>query len=529
MRRVGLVLLSILSISLIVISVSQFVLPTRGEANWYSVTLAPRFYEHFSVNVTQGDGLYVVFYSSSPVTFMIMTPYQFSYFKETGAGPAVYSVVASSYDGFISLPNGRYYVVFFNNATDSDVTIHYYVVARPVATGIADYGLMVEGNSVQPYVEKAKAVIGVVKINELYAFNSTPPAGVDKYGASIQLNVVLQVNTVTGSQQLWLQNVIFIYTNNYTAYIEDAVWNDTSSISLLHNVTGNGETNFSPRGMYYGYATDYFTLSPSSIIYLIINTSYTPQGPIIRFGYANGSGQVVWYDNVTAHIPRTLSAYILIDGFNFTEGLHPYDAELVVAGESNGEATFFALANVELAMFYQLPNGRWAPPKYLLPFGVHTEEAADDLYTAPYEGVYLVKPGNSVTNLNEVFPFSIKVLNSSAVADEGSDYTLTFNASGGELPYTLSVEIDNGSGVQLRYSTYVFFPTTSTYELPLRGLSPGNYTVIVSLTDYSGKTLTYQLPLRVNPSSTNTLGTTSLIILIVLVILVAIALAKRRR
>jgi len=128
-----------------------------------------------------------------------------------------------------------------------------------------------------------------------------------------------------------------------------------------------------------------------------------------------------------------------------------------------------------------------------------------------------------------VFPFSFKVLNSSAVTDEGSDYTLTFNASGGELPYTLSVEIDNGSGVQLRDSTYVFFPTTSTYELPLRGLSPGNYTVIVSLTDYSGKTLTYQLLLRVNPSPMNTLGTTSLVVLIVFVILVAIALAKRRR
>jgi hypothetical protein len=84
-------------------------------------------------------------------------------------------------------------------------------------------------------------------------------------------------------------------------------------------------------------------------------------------------------------------------------------------------------------------------------------------------------------------------------------------------------------GVQLMDYTYVFFPTTSTYELPLEGLSPGNYTVIVSLTDYSGKTLTYQLPLRVKPSPTNTLGTTSLIVLIVLVILVAIALAKRRR
>lgn len=459
---------------------------------------------------------------------MIMTPYQFSYFHETGAGPAVYSVVASSYDGFIPLPNGRYYVVFFNNATNSAVTINYYVIARPVATGIADYGLMVKGNVVQPYLEKAKAILGVVKIDELCAFNSTPPAGVDKYGASIQLNVVLQVNTVTGSQQLLLQNFIVIYTNNYTAYIGDNVWNDTSFISLLHNVKGNGKIGFS-LGTAYGYVSNSFKLSPSSIIYLLINTSYTPQGPIIHFGYAKGSGQVVWYDNVTAHIPGTLSAYILVDGFNLTEGLHPYDAELVVTGEGNGEATYFNRANVELAMFYQLSNGQWAPPKYLLPFGINTKEAADDLYTAPYEGVYLVEPGYSVTNLNEVFPFSFKVLNSSAVADEGSDYTLTFNASGGELPYTLSVEIDNGSGVQLRYSTYVFFPTTSTYELPLRGLSPGNYTVIVSLTDYSGKTLTYQLPLRVNPSSTNTLGTTSLIVLIVLVILAAIALAKRRR
>jgi len=460
---------------------------------------------------------------------MIMTPYQFSHFHETGAGPAVYSVVASSYNGFIPLPNGRYYVVFYDNAADSDVTIHYYVFARPVATGIADYGLMVKGNTVQPYVEKAKAVMGVVKINELYAFNSTPPAGVDKYGASIQLNVVLQVNTVTGSQQLWLQNVIDIYTNNYTAYIADNVWNWTSSKSLLHIVTGNGKIKVSSWGTYYAYATNYFKLSPSSIIYLIINTSYTPQGPIVNFGYAKGSGQVVWYDNVTVHIPGTLSAYILVDGFNFTKGLRPYDAELVVAGEAWSEATYFNRANVELAMFYQLPNGQWAPPKYLLPFGIHTAEAADDLYTAPYKGVYLVKPGYSVTSLNEVFPFSFKVLNSSAVTDEGSDYKLTFDASGGELPYTLSVEIYNGSGVQLRDSTYVFFPTTSTYELPLRGLSPGNYTVIASLTDYSGKTLTYQLPLRVNPSPTDTLGTAGLIVLIVLVIVAAIALAKRRR
>jgi len=547
MRQAGLVLLSILSISLIVISVSQFALLARGEAHWNSITLAPQWYWYFNVNVTQGDGLYVVFYSSSPVTFMIMTPYQFSYFNKTGAGPAVYSVVASSYNGFIPLPNGRYYVVFFDNATNSSVNINYYIFARPVATGIADYGLMVEGNKVQPYVEKANAVIGVVKINELYAVNSTPPAGVDKYGASIQLNVVLQVNTVTGSQQLLLHNVIEIYTNNFTALIGDEVWNVTSFISLLHNVTGKGETTFSPSGTYYGYAANSFNLSPSSIIYLMINTSYTPQGPIIRFGYANGSRQVVWYDNVTVHIPGTLSAYILVDGYNLTEGLHPYEAELVVAGETEGEATYFARANVELAMFYQLPNGQWVPPKYLLPFGIHMEEAADDLRTAPYEGVYLVEPGYSVTNLNEVFPLSFKVLNSSAVTGEGSDYTLTFNASGGELPYTLSVEIDNGSGVQLRDSTYVFFPTTSTYELPLRGLSPGNYTVIVSLTDYSGKTLTYQLPLQIRTTTsgavqttttqssttqtsvTTTLGTTSLIILIVLVILVAIALAKRRR
>ena len=118
----------------------------------------------------------------------------------------------------------------------------------------------------------------------------------------------------------------------------------------------------------------------------------------------NQSGSPVWYDNVTILIPNTLSAYILVDGYNFTAGGYAYDSELILGGGASGEFTFFNESNVELAMIYQYLNGTLAPPKFLFPFGLHTEESADNLYTIPYNGVYLVSGGYQViNNLNETY------------------------------------------------------------------------------------------------------------------------------
>ena len=434
---------------------------------------------------------------------MIMTPSQFYQFKQTGSSQSIYSIITNSLSKFFPL-SGQYYIVFYNNIGNNFVTLNYYILTRPLPTGIADYGLEINNGVISPYVEKIKSVIGAVEINKLLAYNSTPPAGLSPYSASIQLNVVLQVNTIGGSQQLWLQNVIQIYTNNDSYRFLDNIWNDTGIFSFLSNsdVKGKGRVYLTIfGGDYYAYGTSFSTQSIPSLKYLLINTSYTSQGPIISFGYMNQSGLPVWYDNVTILIPNTLSAYILVDGYNFTAGGYAYDSELILGGGASGEFTFFNESNVELAMIYQYLNGTLAPPKFLFPFGLHTEESADNLYTIPYNGVYLVSSGYQViNNLNEnVSQLRFNVINYTKATDQNFSYIFTINVSGGVLPYKLNVTISNSSGNELSGCTYVLFPSVSTYYLSLSPLSPGNYTVKIKLTDFNGNSKSYEFSLTINP------------------------------
>ncbi|QIW23808.1 thermopsin [Sulfolobus sp. S-194] len=473
-------------------------------SSYSQVQLAPNYYFYISENVTQGEGIDVIFYASSPITFMIMTPSQFYQFSQTSLSQSMYSTTTSSLDRFFPLTNGQYYIIFYNNISNNPVTLNYYILTRPLPTGIADYGLKVNNGVISPYIEKIKSVIGAININKLLAYNSTPPAGISPYLASIQLNVVLQVNTISGSQQLWLQNVIQIYTNNDSYRFVDNIWNFTSILSILSNsnVKGNGAVYVTNDGNdYYVYSTNFSTLLIPSLKYLIINTSYTSQGPMISFGYMNQSGLPIWYDNVSILIPNTLSAYILVDGYNFTESGLAYDAELILGGGGNGEFTFFNESNVELAMIYQYLNGTLAPPKFLFPFGLDTEESADNLYTISYNGVYLVSSGYQViNNLNEnLSQLKFNVVNYTKATDQNFPYIFAINVSGGVLPYKLNVTVSNSSGSELSGYTYVLFPSVSTYYLPLSPLSPGNYSVKIKLTDFNGNSKFYEFRLTINP------------------------------
>ena len=494
-------LLKILLLAMLIIPLFSFFtlsLPLYGQ-----IQLPPHYLFYISENVTQESGIDVIFYTSSPITFMIMTPSQFYQFNQTGSSQSIYSITTNSLSRFFPL-SGQYYIVFNNNISNNPVTLNYYILTRPLPTGIADYGLKINNGVISPYIEKIKSVIGAVEINKLLAYNSTPPAGISHYSASIQLNVVLQVNTIGGSQQLWLQNVIQIYTNNDSYRFVDNIWNFTGKISILSNssVKGNGIVYVTNNGNdYYAYGTNFSTLLIPSLKYLLINTSYTSQGPMISFGYMNQSGSAIWYDNVTILIPNTLSAYILVDGYNFTAGGLAYDAELILGGGGNGEFTFFNESNVELAMIYQYLNGTLAPPKFLFPFGLDTEESADNLYSISYNGVYLVSSGYQViNNLNEnVSQLRFNVVNYTKATDQNFPYIFTINVSGGVLPYKLNVTISNSSGNELSGYTYVLFPSVSTYYLFLSPLSPGNYTVKIKLTDFNGNSKSYEFSLTINP------------------------------
>ncbi|PVU74450.1 thermopsin, partial [Acidianus hospitalis] len=496
--------LKVLLLALLVLPLFSFF--TQSLPLHCQIQLPYGHYECAYENVTQGNGIDIIFYASSPITFMIMSPLQFCQFLQGNSSQSIYSITASSLSEFFPLPSGQYYIVFYNNVSDTTVTLNYYVLTRPLPTGIADYGLKVSNGTVSPYIEKIKSVIGAVEINKLLAYNSTPPSGIGQYCASIQLNVVLQVNTISGTRQIWLQNVIQINTYNNSYRFIDNIWNFTSCPSILSNKCVKGNGRVCPpfplpfANDYYAYCTNYFTLFSPSIEYLIINTSYTSQGPIILFGYMNQSGYPVWYDNVSILIPGTLSASILIDGYNLTGSNHSYDAELILGGGGNGEFTFFNESNVELAMIYQYLNGTLAPPKYLFPFGLDTEESADNLYTIAYKGAYLVSTGYQViNNLNgNISQLRFNVVNYTKVTDQHFPYLFTINISGGVLPYKLNITIFNSTN-ELSAYTYVLFPALSSYYLPLSQLFPGNYTVKIELTDFNRNSIYYEFPLTINP------------------------------
>ncbi|WP_155862283.1 thermopsin [Acidianus infernus] len=316
------------------------------------------------------------------------------------------------------MPPGEYKVLFINNVSKTCVTIQIYIGdGRPYPTGIADYGIQVVNGVVKPYVEKFDEV--VAQIYSISAYN----ASLNNYGASLQLNTVLQVNTLYGSQEYWLQNVINFMTNTSEYSFVDNIWNFTSCYSELNSssIIGNGGVCWFTGGLeindYYVYATEWLNMSYPLNVALFIRVSTVPQGVEVLFGYINSTSCVI-YDNVTIKVPCVTSAYLLVSGYNTTGSRNAYDTEFVFGGEKCGEVTSFNSLNAIIYMFYV--NGKDVfTPKTLFPFGIDTAEASNNLFTVPYNGAYKVEVGkcNEVVLTNSCSPIVVKVNGSRARAN----------------------------------------------------------------------------------------------------------------
>ena len=377
--------------------------------NLQGTALPPNYFEYIKVNIVKGQAYIFNITASNLVTIMIMDPQDFYSFRNGYSASSLYIKVSQAETFEISNP-GSYYVVIYNNVSGEDVTVrvnytpmpvdlYYYYHSLPAPIGIAYYGEYNGSDFVNYTILKYEEAIGYATLYSISAYNSTPAALVNPYGASLQLNAMLQVNTETNSYQFWLQNVIGFITSGDYYYIWDNVWNSTSRPSLLTNssVTGNGAVRFydEKNGYYYGYATGGFNYTfPFSVILYIKLQNVTPNGVIVSFGYNNGGG-VVWYDNVTIHVNYVTSAYMLIDPTNMTGGIQYYDLELVFGGESNGEYTYFNSLNASLALAMELPNGSYVNPYPLYTFGSDTEESADNLQTVFVNGHAYVTLGNN--------------------------------------------------------------------------------------------------------------------------------------
>ena len=448
---------------------------------YYVVNLPPDYYDCIYQNVS--NGLFTVYYSTAPIYFVI----------QSLGGYTLFSTQGSSYYGYISLPAGEYKILFVNNVSNSNVTIQAYLGAgRPSPTGIADYGIEAINGIVHPYIEKFNEVVGVAQIYSISAYN----ASIDSYGASLQLNTVLQVNTIYGSQEYWLQNVIQFMTNTSEYRFVDNVWNLTSSPSVLNanSIIGSGYVHLIfeyPFSNYYAYASQCFNLTYPLYTALLIKAINLPQGVEVLFGYLNRTSFTI-YDNVTIKVSGITSAYLLVDGYNTTGSGNAYDTEFVFGGQQGGEITNFNLINALIYMFY-INNNSIFTPKSLFPFGLDTTEASDNLFTIPYQGAYKVEVGNGdeVLTSNTSFPLKAKIVNGSSVIDLGQTSEVELNVTGGTPPYLIEIGNETYEDMFLGNTYYSVTPNRTGY-----------ITYPITVKDLYGETRSLNYSLKVNPDPT---------------------------
>ena len=458
--------------------IDHFVLPPeQNGVYWY-------WYQNFSVTQINGSTpeVLVILESNVTVKFKIVNDI---------TGQVVFERTAQDLYAVLSLPPGNY-TAYAENHNPVPASGNFYILYLPAPVGIADYGINPTEGSIEPYVEKFYSVLGIANI-----YNYSVPVEYNS-SSSLQLNTVLQVNSLYGSEQLWLQDFVQMKGkgSGVTYRYVDNIWNLTTFSANISQglVKGSGAVYVYEKyhQTYYATATPYFTSSLPLEIILVINVTTVPNGVLVRFGYINSSNyELVWYDNVTVKVPGIESAYLLVDGYNATGSRNAYDTELVFGGMCCGEQTYFAKMNATLQLVYY--NGTYFLPKAVLPFGLDTAEGVYDLETGSGNGAFDVTTGNNIVlPLVLTQPLSLTVTDYTRVVDEGQNVTVTFSISGSQEPYFLNVTFEGQSYSYIAYTPgnyYITLPTNAT----------GQQELVIKAYTLTGQEVARELTVRVNP------------------------------
>jgi len=300
--------------------------------------------------------------------------------------------------------------------------------ALPV--GIASYGLYNNLNaSVKTYQIKTDEVVGVANISAIRAYNATPPKNVSKYGASLQLNVMMNGYNEQGKKlTYWLQDVVDFNTSDNNFDLVDNIWNSSLPRANMTEAIGKGRlsvynyTTYNQKVYAYAYPKYYMNYSLPLSIKLIIETkgneisfgyqilkndfcSFYPDSFTCQYEYLNATPQsTIFYDNVT--IPNLNNYSILVTPYYYapstlTNGSNNYyDAELIFGGGGNGENTAFSYMNATLNLYYDKDGILEEFPSYYS-FGRDTEEGVYNLNTTILNGTGHVRIG-ALDPLNDI-------------------------------------------------------------------------------------------------------------------------------
>jgi hypothetical protein len=364
---------------------------------------------YFPIPLNGNNYLNIYFNSSNPVQIYILN--QSNYYNfENGLN---YIPYYENYTNFLNtsiyIPEGQYYLIILNTNYNS---VYFYLIYNLAINsinelyypiGISDYGIFYNYNinQIQGYKYETNLVVGSIYLQD---FNVTvePICSINSFynnAGSIQLNAVLEVNTINGLQYYWLQNVLLINNTGGYYYIEDNIWNWTSIYANISNnsIIGSGDVYlvnlFSQ--YYYAAVSNIYNLSYPLNIYLIINVSQNNSYPEIQFGYSFDGENIVWYDNVTLLIQST-DNYIIVEP-NITPSGTPEDLELVIGGPGDGDCIYTNNINGYLGLYFLYNyNGQYylSPILYSANFGESTAEASANINSYIYsQGIVQLSTG----------------------------------------------------------------------------------------------------------------------------------------
>ena len=289
--------------------------------------------------------------------------------------------------------------------------------------GMASYGLYNALNgSTRTYQINTSEIVGIANISSIEAYNATPPSNVSKYGASLQLNIMMNGYNNDGKKlTYWLQNVVVFNTSNDNFYLGDNIWNDSLPRANMTEAYGRGLSVYTHNATYkrkfyvFAYPKKYYMnyslpFSVKLIIatkgnkisfgYQILKSNYCTLNPnsfTCLYMYLNATPQsTIFYDNVT--IPDLNNYSILVTPYYETPTTinssgEFYGAEFIFGGISSGENTSFSSMHASLQLFYNRNGTLTMFPTYYT-FGRDTEEGAYNLYTTVKNGTGYVSIGN---------------------------------------------------------------------------------------------------------------------------------------
>ena len=516
----------------------------------YSIELQPDYNLPIPINISAyGFQLTFSVQSSAPLDIYVMNQGQYNAFEQYGSASYLYGFQSKNISRTLSIgAPGNYYLVINNDISGSAADVNYSFGTIPVdiytkysgapaPTGLADYGEEINSAGyVVPYEVVTSGVLGQATINAIGAYNGS---SADPYGASLQLNVMLQVNATSGQYSYWLQDIADFITNKNDMVINDNVWNASAQASsMISSITaGRGEVTLWQQGgqYYYGYSTATTSYSLPLQLLLPISVSSSHNSITVTFGYQVNGGQRVTYDTVTITEPGSvINASILVSGYRMTPSGNYYDAELVFGGEENGEAATFTSMNSELMMFYRMPNGTYVSPYAAYEFGSDTAESAYNLQTVLQNGNAFVTIGSP--NFSSYIYWGAELNYTPPPRPLG--YSFTWNEIGlpegagwelmvnGELYYTTSSSLTisglNGSlswsAENVSASGYIYYPT-----------NPGG-----TIKGAGNASIAYKLSLGGAPAQALPLGFSidqlvGLLLFIIAIVAIVAALAGGRR